>query len=186
MLIGNNVSLRTATPDDAQLLADWWSDPDYLGEFFNVWPSTRQEWERSLAKELDPHEQGSFLISERASSEPVGTIGYLNPFRIDFYTGLEIWYQVHPSARRKGIATQAACLLVNHLFDATPVERLQASVVVGNEGSCRVAEGAGMQKEGIFRRHFFLHGKYVDLHLYSIVRGDWKDERSYRQARQPF
>lgn len=186
MLIGENVSLRPARPDDAQLLADWWSDPEYLGEFYNLWPDTRLEWERELAKEFDQHERGLFVIGERASGDPLGTIGYLNPFNISLHKGLEIWYQVHPSARRKGIATQATCLLVNHLFDATPVERLQATVVVGNEGSCRVSERAGMQKDGLFRRIFFLHGKYVDLHLYSIVREDWKDERTYRQARPPF
>ena len=36
--------------------------------------------------------------------------------------------------------TGAACLLINHLFDATPIERLQATVVLRNEGSGRVAE----------------------------------------------
>ena len=65
-------------------------------------------------------------------------------------------------------------------------ERLQATVVFGNEGSGRVAEATGMQLEGVHRRAYFLHGGYRDMHLYSIVREDWVDEKTYRNARQPF
>ena len=187
MLNGKNVSLRPATPDDAELMAGWFSDTDYLGEFYNVWPETKLEWERDLAKEEDPRETGMYLIVRKDTGEPAGTIGYFNPFTLKMFArGLELYYQVHPAARGQGVATQAVCLLVNHLFDATPVERLQATVVVGNEASCRVAEGAGMQNDGLYRRVFFLHGSYVDLRLYSIVREDWHDEKAYRQARRPF
>jgi ribosomal-protein-alanine N-acetyltransferase len=119
----------------------------------------------------------------------MGTIGYWNPFsskHAALFKGLEIWYQLHPSFRTHGFATQAACLLVNHLFDSTPIERIQATVVVGNDASCHVAEGAGMQRDGIYRKVFFLHGRYVDMHLFAIVRDDWEDELAYRQGRRPF
>jgi RimJ/RimL family protein N-acetyltransferase len=43
-----------------------------------------------------------------------------------------------------------------------------------------------MQREGIYRRVIFLHGRCVDMYLYAIVREDWKDEASYRQGRTPF
>jgi RimJ/RimL family protein N-acetyltransferase len=66
------------------------------------------------------------------------------------------------------------------------VERLQAAMVVGNEASRQVAEHAGMQHEGIYRKVYFLHGRYVDLHLYSIVREDWEDEQAYRRRRAEF
>jgi hypothetical protein len=42
MLIGKTVALKPVTPDDAQLVADWRSDPAYLGEFFTSAPHTRQ------------------------------------------------------------------------------------------------------------------------------------------------
>jgi hypothetical protein len=29
----------------------------------------------------------------------------------------------------------------------------------------------------------FLHGRYVDMHHYAIVREDWRDEDAYRQGR---
>jgi ribosomal-protein-alanine N-acetyltransferase len=77
-------------------------------------------------------------------------------------------------------------VLINHLFDATPTERIQATVVVGNEPSQRVLERSGMQRDGIYRKVLFLHGRYVDTHLYSIVREDWEDEQAYRRRRDEF
>jgi len=114
-------------------------------------------------------------------------MGFVNPFTIPtLWRALEIWYQVHPKARGNGHASQAACLLVNHLFSTRPLERIQATVVVGNDASCRVLENAGMQRDGVYRRVFFLHGQYVDMHLYSIVRDDWHDEDAYRASQRPF
>lgn len=87
---------------------------------------------------------------------------------------------ITPRFRAQGFAIQVACVLVNHLFDATPIERLQATVVVGNDASAHVAEAAGMQRDGIYCKVSFLHGRPVDLYLFAIVRDDWKDEQSYR------
>lgn len=186
MLIGENVRLRPVTPDDAQLLADWFSDPEYLGDHFNIWPMTRHQWEQLLAKD-DAPDTRRYLIIDRESESPTGTAGYMNPFTLPkIYKGTELWWHVHPEFRRRGIATQAVCLLANHLFNATPIARIQATIVVGNGISCRVAEAAGMQREGIYRKVAFVHGRYVDMYLYAIVRDDWKDEGSYRKGRKPF
>jgi RimJ/RimL family protein N-acetyltransferase len=59
-------------------------------------------------------------------------------------------------------------------------------VVAGNEGSCRVLEHAGMQRDGLLRRVMFLHGRYVDMHHYAIVREDWRNEATYREGRREF
>ena len=186
MLIGKDLRLRPIAPDDAQLLADWYSDPAYLGTYFNIWPSTRQGWERAATRESGKDE-GIYLMASCEMGEPMGTIGYFNPFTMsDWFKGLELWWQVHPRFRQRGIATQAVCVMINHLFDATPIERLHATVVVGNDLSCRVAEGAGMQRDGLYRKVCFLHGQYVDMHLFAIVRDVWKDEATYRQGRRPF
>jgi ribosomal-protein-alanine N-acetyltransferase len=186
MLIGKNVSLRPPRIEEAQLIADWYNDPEYLGEFFNIWPTTREARERNITRERNRDEEGAYVIADRETGEPMGMIGYFSPFKLDFFRGLELWWQVHPRFRGQGIATQAACLLINHLFDATPVERIQATIVVGHERSCRVAEGAGMQRDGVYRNMTFLHGRYVDMHLYAIVRDDWEDEATYRQGRRVF
>jgi ribosomal-protein-alanine N-acetyltransferase len=186
VLIGKNIWLKPITVEDARLLADWFNDPEYLGEFFNIWPVTRQDWERHYLDD-DVKEAKKYLIVNREDDKPVGTIGNWNPFTLgECFRGKELWWHVHPDYRKRGIATQAVCITINHLFSATPIERLQATIVHGNDASCRVAEAAGMQRDGVYRSVMFLHGRYVDMHLYSIVRGDWKDEETYRKDKRKF
>ncbi|MFP4438141.1 MAG: GNAT family N-acetyltransferase [Chloroflexaceae bacterium] len=186
MLLGNQIRLSPATPEDAPLIANWFGDPAYMGDYYNVWPTTHQEFAERFARPTG-RDQGFLLIRDQATAQPLGTIGYWNPFTLtELFHGLELWWQVHPDFRGRGIATQAACLLVNHLFNSLPVERLQATVVIGNTASSRVATGAGMQCDGVYRSVYFLHGRFVDLHLFAIVRGDWQDTPTYRQARRPF
>ena len=100
------------------------------------------------------------------------------------FNGFEIGYQVHQDHRGQGLATQAACLLINHLFNAVrpPVNRNQATVVVGNDASCRVLEKSGMGREGVMRGVWFLNGIYRDERLFSIVRGDWGVMRSINRS----
>ena len=35
--MGNGIRLRLASSDDAQHVAEWSEDPEYLGEFSNTW-----------------------------------------------------------------------------------------------------------------------------------------------------
>jgi ribosomal-protein-alanine N-acetyltransferase len=180
MFIGKRVRLRRLRVEHAPLIAEWRSDPNYWGPFYNVAEDTPDQWEAAAKEDWDRNSV-SLLMTERESGEPLGMIGYWNPFTLTpFFRGLEIWYQVHPSARGRGIATDATSILVNHLFNVRPIERLQATVVVGNEASSRVLEKVGMQREGLYRGVFFLNGRYHDMHVYSIVRGDWQSEEAYR------
>jgi ribosomal-protein-alanine N-acetyltransferase len=183
LFVGTRLRLRRLTEADAPLIAEWRNDPAYWGPFFNMHEDTVAEWEAEARKEWDRDEL-ILLTTDRETDEPLGMIGYFKPFTLGhFFRALEVWYQVHPSARGRGVATEATCILVNHLFNVRPIERIQACVVVGNEGSCRVLERAGMQREGLMRGIHFLDGSYHDLHLYSIVRTDWGSESAYRAGR---
>jgi [ribosomal protein S5]-alanine N-acetyltransferase len=180
MLIGKHIRLAEYETSFAPLITEWTNDPEYFGPFYNIWPSTQPQWEEELAKSGDDT-QASFVIKARDDDRPLGTIGYITPSTLpSLFRGLEIWYQVHPKERGRGVATQAAAILVDHLFSARPHQRVQATVVGGNDGSARVLERIGMRHEGVLRQNTFLRGEYVDLNLYSIVRNDWKSEADYR------
>jgi len=181
MLIGKHVRLAEYEPSFAPLLTEWMNDPGYWGPFYNVWTSTQPQWEEQLAKSGDDS-NASFVIKSREDDRPLGTIGYITPSTLPtLFRGLEIWFQVHPTERGKGFATQAGAILVDHLFSARPNQRIQATVMDGNDGSSRVLERIGMRHEGVLRQITFLRGEYVHMHIYSIVRSDWKSESDYRK-----
>ncbi len=184
MLIGKNVSLRPVTLADQKLLLEWSNDPEYIGPYDNHWTNSLEQLEKHFQE--SSHRSSLYMITSRDSGEPLGEMGYANRFAIPDFQADEIFYIVHPRYRGRGIASQAACVLVNHLFNATRTNRIQATVVVGNQGSCKVVENAGLQQEGILRGLEFIHGRFVDMHLYAIVRADWCDEQTYRKGRREF
>lgn len=180
MLIGKHVRLAEYEASFAPFITEWTNDPEYWGPFYNVGTSTQPQWEEELAKSGDDS-RTSYVIKARDDDRPLGMIGYFTPSTLpSLFRGLEIYYQVHPTERGRGVATQAAAILLDHLFSARPHQRVQATVVGGNDGSRRVLERIGMRHEGVLRQITFLRGEYVDLHLYSFVRADWKSEADYR------
>jgi len=85
----------------------------------------------------------------------------------------EIGYGIaEVNERGKGYACEAVKLLVNYLFDGYPCERVAAMVDTENLPSIKVLEKIGFQREGVLRRATFRDGKWTDLAMYSLIRGD--------------
>jgi RimJ/RimL family protein N-acetyltransferase len=112
--------------------------------------------------------------------------GFLNPYAAEhagMFHGIEIYYQIHPDFRRQGVATQAACIMVNHLFNTRPIERIVGYVAEKNEPSFKVLQKAGLQYEGLHRHMNFTHGEWVNVIQLGMIRSDWANEAEYRAGR---
>jgi RimJ/RimL family protein N-acetyltransferase len=185
MLIGATIALRPTTRDDAELMTAWYNDPEFLGEHFNHWPRT-VDMIRDRVEQNRGAEKAQYLIVRRSDNEPLGMAGFLNPYAAEhaaMFHGIEIYYQVHQNYRRQGVATQAACLLVNHLFSARPIERIVGYVAEHNLPSRKVLEAAGLQYEGLHRHMNFNRGAYVNVAQLGMIRSDWVSEAEYRNCR---
>lgn len=155
-----------------------------MDPFQEISPLPRYAMEKWLAPEpFQPERRGWWLIKSLDSDEPMGLVLHFEPSAVPHFRALEVGWEVRPDFRGHGVATEAACVLVNYLFNLTPIQRIQAMITDGNEASCHVAERVGMQHEGVCRKAGFGRGTYVDLHLYSILREEWHDEVSYAQGR---
>jgi RimJ/RimL family protein N-acetyltransferase len=174
MLVGEYVQLRQVTREDAASLAAWLADPGFAGDFLDVWTQDRAQWEQKLSLPMEPMSWGIYMGIERETGEPVGLVGYFNPFtRPELFRGLEIWGQIHPRFRKRKLAIEGGSLLIGHLFETLPVERIQGHVAVGNEPSWRASEAMGLKREGLCRGLSVLHGRPIDMYLYAILRSDW-------------
>ena len=85
---------------------------------------------------------------------------------------MELGYWLGEPFWGRGYATEAARVLVSHVFADHAVERVQAHLIEGNDRSRRVLEKVGMRFEGV-RRHGLYHGeRFWNLHYYAALRGD--------------
>ena len=185
MLIGAEIALRPVCRDDAEMLTGWYNEPEFMGAFYNLWPRSKEMVLERIDSARGP-EKAFYIVTRRGDGEPLGTAGFLNPYAADhaaMFHGIEIYYQICPAFRRQGIATQAACLLVNHLFNARAIERIVGYVAEQNDPSRKVLENAGLRYEGLHRHMNFTHGQYVNVIQLGMIRSDWGSEAEYRQGR---
>jgi len=86
----------------------------------------------------------------------------------------EIWYLVSPQHWGRGIAAQAAKLLLRFAFSELGLHRAWASCLPENPASVRVLEKAGMRKEGFLVENLKIHGVWKSSFLYAILADEWK------------
>ncbi len=92
--------------------------------------------------------------------------------------GAEIGYWVHPSARGRGVATEAVRLMTRHAFAPASdgglgLRRLVVAHVTGNDASRTVIERAGFRPYGVERAGDRIRGGIVvDLHWYDLLVDD--------------
>jgi len=80
--------------------------------------------------------------------------------RIGFWMGL--------SHCRKGITTLVVSKLFTYLFDDLLLQKIVLTAAEHNIASNRVAKKLGMENDGLFINHEFLHGEYVNHIAYRL------------------
>jgi RimJ/RimL family protein N-acetyltransferase len=171
-LFGNKVKLRPVDDSDVDDLYHWWNDPEFSGEYAGFEPKNRAEFQGLVKKE------GWFIISSRSEDRKIGFIAYYR-VRSDYLNLFEIGYRIMPNERRKGYTTEAARLLVDHLFETKKdIERIESVTDVENVPSQRVLEKNGFKREGELRKRFYNKGQYRNEYMYSLLREEWRKSKA--------
>ncbi|MEM6702068.1 MAG: GNAT family protein [Acidobacteriota bacterium] len=166
-------SFRSGDEPSLRLAADDWHVARWLRDAFPH-PYTEKEasdWVSYASREVAHTE---FAIA--TATEPQRVVGSVG-FRLqeDMHRrSAEVGYWVARSHWRRGVATHALAVTVQHAFDHFPVDRLFAGVKDGNRGSVRVLERLGFQLEGRSRAAVTgREGETKDELLFGLLRHEW-------------
>jgi ribosomal-protein-serine acetyltransferase len=86
----------------------------------------------------------------------------------------EIGYWIAEPAQGKGIVTDACRAIVTHLFDDLDLNRVTIHCAVGNEKSAAIPQRLGFTEESLARGAHLLHGDFLDVRIFVMLRRDWK------------
>ena len=164
------MNLRIVEREDLPLLTEWQNTPEISGKFMFRQQKSRAEAE----KEYDsrPPDSKTFFIEKKDGAK----IGWMGHFRNGTF-GLEIYYYLLPSERRKGYGTEAIMIMVDYLFLSRDLTRIQATCDPDNIASNKVLEKTGFKKEGTIRKGGYNVGRIVDDCLYGITREEWNEQK---------
>jgi len=177
MIRGRAITLRVIRERDLDALLDLENDLARKGELV----PHRLLAESAFRKQFQDtgfmtEEVGRLLIVD-GEDRILGTVGYFRPAH--YIDGYELAYVIfEPIRRGRGIATEAVSLLIDFLFSAKKIGRVQAALVPENAASRRVIEKCGFQREGVMRRAAFIQGRSTDLELWSLLREEWEERRA--------
>lgn len=164
--------LRNVLPGDGAALFD--AKKESLEELRPWMP-----WAKELGT-VEDNEKVAIENHERfLSREDIMILGFLKKGgRLVISTGLhrmnwdlrifEIGYWVRTPDAGKGYATESTNALIRYAFNALSATKVAICHSTGNEGSRRVIEKLGFEKEGVFKRDARLpDGTITDKHWYA-------------------
>ena len=174
MLEGKSVNLRAVEKEDLPLVAEWFNNPEFDGEYGALRQVSKSELEKEFGTE-DKHEMKAFFIEKKDGTK----VGWITHFYVLHPAGrlLEIGYSTLPNERRRGYCSEAVSIMIDYLFLSKDTMRIQASTDVRNLASQRVLEKAGFRREGTLRNTVFIRAVWANDYLYSIIREEWKEPR---------
>lgn len=165
--------LRRMTMADAQDIFAYSRDPEvsrhvmwdahsYIGE--------SRAYLRYVRRQYRNNEPSSWGIELKGTGRLIGTIGFMWWNRDN--RSAEVGYSLARAQWNKGLMTEALRTIIRFGFEEMRLNRIEAQHETANPASGRVMEKAGMRLEGVLRQRLYNKGKYVDVALYSILRGD--------------
>lgn len=166
-----SIVLREFTDADTHLAVELGDDPyvPLIGSLPAL-PTAQQalEWIERQRGRLAEGIGLSFAIADAETNTAVGAIGlWLQNLPAGRSTA---GYSVSAKHRGRGAATSALMALTTFAWTIPTLYRVELYVEPWNNGSIRVAEASGYQREGLLRSHQEIGGIRRDMLLYAAIR----------------
>lgn len=142
-------------------------------------PYTRADAEEYLVQRYELAAEGTAVHWAVADPDTDALLAVVGLFRIVERHDAEIGYWTHPSARGRGVMTEACRLAVRHAFvpesdGGLGLERVAAFAADGNTASRQVLVASGLTECGRDRRGVRLRdGSFVDSIAHDMLREEW-------------
>ena len=156
---------------DAPVLFEWINDRDLVlfnAPFHPTHEASHLEWLRGLAKR---HDLVAFAIRTRPSRRLIGVCQLTAINRVSRSAELQIRIG-EASARGKGLGREAVEALLDFGFKDLNLHRIALQVFATNTRAIKVYEAAGFRHEGTLRDAAFIDGRFVDVRVMAILKGD--------------
>ena len=176
-LVTDRLILRKMTPNDAEAVFTYASDPEVTR--YVVWETHRSIEDSKALLDLvtSKYESGGepeWGIVYKGDHRFVGTCGIVS--WEPYHARAELGYALSRDYWGRGFVAEAVRAMISFGFKEMNLNRIEARCIAENTASARVMEKAGMLYEGTLRQRELIKGEHRDMKVYSILR----DERRGR------
>ncbi len=165
--------LRELEKNDLEIINSWRNNPDLISflvaPFRYIAPEVDEEWYENYLANRNTCVRCA-IVNENA--ELLGLISLLNIDNINRSASLGIMIGSEKNCGA-GAGTFAIKEMLNHAFINLNLNRVDLTVLATNARAIHVYEKCGFVLEGTKRSCVYKNGKYIDLHMYSILKNEF-------------
>lgn len=141
--------IRLVSPDDHEALTGVFGDAEVMrfgpGRQGPAWI---HDWLGRVRQSYRQHGYGHWALIEKSSQTLIGYCGLVYKPDVNGRPEIEIGYRLAHAFWGRGYATEAVAVVRDYAFSVLGLTRLIAIIDPGNTASIRVAEKAGLRREG--------------------------------------
>ena len=166
--------LRCYRDDDVDALFALQSDRRVMRYWsYPAWTERRQAEDRLalIYKQLREEDVYIWVIADRDSDRMIGNAALFALNREQKHA--EIGYSLMPDYQGRGLAQEAACMVLTFAFEALAMERIEADIDPRNTASCKLVERLGFVREGFLRERWRVNGEICDAAFYGLLRREF-------------
>lgn len=173
--------LRKVQPSDVTDIFAITSDPNVTQYTSTLeFTKTQKEAEAIVLTMIDRYKQDlptRWVIFHKADKKVVGICGFFE--YVPMYARAELGYALARDYWGQGVGTEAAQAVIDFGFKYMNLNRIEATVAPENKASTHILEKIGMTYEGTLRHHIFKNDVYCDRKMYSVLKHEWAEKKSY-------
>jgi diamine N-acetyltransferase len=178
MIEGKRVRLRAIERADLPQFVKWLNDPEVIENLELYVPLSLGQEENWYSKALTRPVVEQPMAIEVKEGEGWQTIGTLAFEEIHWHDhSSEVGIAIGDKAYwNKGYGTDALKLLLKYGFQTVGLNRIWLRVYETNQRGISAYTKAGFIHEGIMRQARWKNGKFISIHIMSVLREEWKDQ----------
>ena len=174
MYEGALVRLRPYGKDDTETVWKYINDPEikqYLAPGI-PYPITLNDEEKWILSQSAMQDTYSFAIEDKDTCKYLGGCGINHVDWKNSHATVGIFIG-DKEFHGKGYGTDAMRTLVKFIFNEMNIRKVKLEVYAFNERALRSYEKCGFKKEGSLREEIFRFGKFHDIIIMSVFRGEF-------------
>ncbi len=165
---GENIYLRPITLEDTERIVRWRNQDRVRHNFIDQALFTEESHERWMRTKVASGEAVQFIICEKASDRPVGSVYFrdIDPAGRSAEYGIFIG---EADAAGRGLGSETARLAVTYARDVLKLHKLRLRVFADNAGAVKSYRNAGFVQEAHLREEIRQGDAYRDLLLMAVI-----------------
>jgi diamine N-acetyltransferase len=178
MIEGKRIRLRAIERSDLPKFVEWLNDPEVIDNLYLYAPMSlgqEEEWYKKTLTQPVDEQVLAIEVKEKGGFTMIGTLAFvgINWHDHSGEVGISIGEK---SYWNKGYGTEAMQALIRHGFNKMGLNRVWLRVYETNSRGIRAYEKAGFVHEGTLRQARWKDGKFINMHVMSVLRNEWTDK----------